>query len=594
MRRFVLSLILLSIFLIAIGTLLLKSGAERHWLKLPFLSENTLGPHLFSQIGVLAQEALFRGILLLVLTLIVTWQMKRIRGWNMKPTRMVVIAAIVFAAICLPVVISGHSAIIAGERYWWLADDPMISMRYAYHLANGHGLVWNPGERVEGYTTFLWTLWMAVPHVLHIPLSKTSILILITSVGLAIFTLFPLRKWMQTLKVDDTAFVFVFAAFVFSKNILAWAVSGFETSLLMFLIVWIIYRVMHDVHHRSPTLFSHLLIGLIPLVRSDGLVLAGLLYLFSFSMHKDKKKVLMYSAISFLLPTGHLLFRLAYYGQWLPNTAYLKTFGWPGKYGAGIGYLLGFIWHYWLLIGFALFAALRGSEKSLRWLLCGCGLYALYVVFTGGDAFGNFRFFIPILPLLFVIGVHGIRTVTASVEKRWLLAILCFVSLPLSPLSYKNIVVPFKFDVDNIRIGLLIKKNTPPDCKVADCWGGSVFYFSERFGVDLLGKMDPEVARRPAFPGANMAGHNKFDYTYSLDIHKPDIVIANFKLPLTEAEILQRAKGDWAFVGQLYFNPVFQQHYLPNSVSLETPRSIFIRNDSPLLANRNQWQNLNE
>jgi hypothetical protein len=31
------------------------------------------------------------------------------------------------------------------------------------NLVAGHGLVFNPGERVEGYTNFLWTLLMAVP-----------------------------------------------------------------------------------------------------------------------------------------------------------------------------------------------------------------------------------------------------------------------------------------------------------------------------------------------------------------------------------------------------------------------------------------------
>ncbi|MCB0243221.1 MAG: hypothetical protein KDI12_07395, partial [Anaerolineae bacterium] len=37
---------------------------------------------------------------------------------------------------------------IDGVRYFWLDDDQMISMRYARNLAEGHGLVWNPGERV--------------------------------------------------------------------------------------------------------------------------------------------------------------------------------------------------------------------------------------------------------------------------------------------------------------------------------------------------------------------------------------------------------------------------------------------------------------
>src|SRR3989442_1472314 len=44
---------------------------------------------------------------------------------------------------------------------YFLGDDSFISFRYARHLAAGRGLVWNPGERVEGYTNFLWVILMA-------------------------------------------------------------------------------------------------------------------------------------------------------------------------------------------------------------------------------------------------------------------------------------------------------------------------------------------------------------------------------------------------------------------------------------------------
>ena len=39
----------------------------------------------------------------------------------------------------------------------WLCDDAFISFRYARNFAEGHGLVFNEGEWVEGYTNFLWT-----------------------------------------------------------------------------------------------------------------------------------------------------------------------------------------------------------------------------------------------------------------------------------------------------------------------------------------------------------------------------------------------------------------------------------------------------
>src|SRR5215218_6616838 len=52
---------------------------------------------------------------------------------------------------------------IDGKRYFCLFDDAMISMRYAWNLSHGFGLVWNPGEYVEGYTNLLMTLLMSLP-----------------------------------------------------------------------------------------------------------------------------------------------------------------------------------------------------------------------------------------------------------------------------------------------------------------------------------------------------------------------------------------------------------------------------------------------
>ena len=42
-------------------------------------------------------------------------------------------------------------------RDFWL-DDAFITFRYARNVAAGLGAVFNPGEAVEGYTSFLWML----------------------------------------------------------------------------------------------------------------------------------------------------------------------------------------------------------------------------------------------------------------------------------------------------------------------------------------------------------------------------------------------------------------------------------------------------
>jgi hypothetical protein len=47
---------------------------------------------------------------------------------------------------------------IDGQRYYTIADDALISMRYAWNLSHGNGLVWNHEEYVEGITNPLYTI----------------------------------------------------------------------------------------------------------------------------------------------------------------------------------------------------------------------------------------------------------------------------------------------------------------------------------------------------------------------------------------------------------------------------------------------------
>ena len=93
-------------------------------------------------------------------------------------------AGLALLALMLPVALLGKSDTLDGVRYWWLADDAMISMRYGRNLAEGLGLVWNAGERVEGYTNLLWTLFMALVHLTPLPDSKSSLVVLLANVGI--------------------------------------------------------------------------------------------------------------------------------------------------------------------------------------------------------------------------------------------------------------------------------------------------------------------------------------------------------------------------------------------------------------------------
>src|SRR5512140_545245 len=74
----------------------------------------------------------------------------------------VILLAILYIAWAYRFVLESSLVAIDGKRYFNLFDDAMISMRYAWNLSHGNGLVWNPGERVEGYTNLLLTLVMSI------------------------------------------------------------------------------------------------------------------------------------------------------------------------------------------------------------------------------------------------------------------------------------------------------------------------------------------------------------------------------------------------------------------------------------------------
>src|SRR2546428_487360 len=63
--------------------------------------------------------------------------------------------------LILGIVAVGYGTLQA-SRLGWTTDDAYISFRYADNLVHGRGLVFNVGERVEGYSNFLWTLWCAL------------------------------------------------------------------------------------------------------------------------------------------------------------------------------------------------------------------------------------------------------------------------------------------------------------------------------------------------------------------------------------------------------------------------------------------------
>ncbi|MBR32741.1 MAG: hypothetical protein CMN77_15670 [Spirochaetaceae bacterium] len=82
-------------------------------------------------------------------------------------------------------------AIYESIRIRWIADDAFISFRYALNLIRGHGLVFNAGEHVEGFTNFLWTILVALGLKMQISAELFSTVL---SIGCFLFLLAFLLK----------------------------------------------------------------------------------------------------------------------------------------------------------------------------------------------------------------------------------------------------------------------------------------------------------------------------------------------------------------------------------------------------------------
>jgi hypothetical protein len=304
--------------LIVLGLLMLTSGWFNNLLLslISFWKGKPLAPHWLGKLHAIGTEALLSGIVVVAIGWLI------LPRWNLLVSLLhrdlVLLATSVLAVVILylPVVLIGHSATIAGERYWWLGDDAMISMRYGRNLANGLGLVWNSsGERVEGYTNFLWTIYMAFVHLLPVPASKTSLVILLTNIILTIATIPIVIRLIRVLNGGALVTAATLVAYVLNKNAMAWTTAGFETTLLTLLFLLSTFRTIKEAQQGKPSLLTFVLIAVMSLVRADAVILSALLYTLSVLLSKNRKLIVVYSAVSLTLPIAHEIFRVFYYGD---------------------------------------------------------------------------------------------------------------------------------------------------------------------------------------------------------------------------------------------------------------------------------------
>ncbi|MFQ5886300.1 MAG: hypothetical protein ACE5II_03590, partial [Anaerolineae bacterium] len=442
-----------------------------------------------------------------------------------------------------------HQAFYLRELGYDAVDDAYISFRYAQNFARGHGLVFNIGERVEGYTNFLWTVLLALFILVGVEPGPLA---------MALGSLFALGTMILVYgKFAQRALVLSLSLFLLAVDgsFALWSVGGMETAIFTFLLLSGIFAYLQEGEDERLALLSGLLFALAALTRPEG-VLVFVVTLLHRAFHRllVERRLLgspdLLRILSFLGLYGpYFLWRYNYYGYLLPNTFYAKvtTQGVSAQIARGFAHLRTF-WGVhlgWLLIPFSLVPLLkRKANFACSYLVLVVLVYLSYIVYVGGD-WSVGRFFVPILPALYLLVAMGVGEVYMSLQTWFkargregylrgagsLLALGGVLALfSFSSLGGEHALFIQRFQAKEaararVMMGRWLREHLPPDTLIAVDAAGQIPYYSEMRALDMFGVNDEHTAHmKVETMGQGTPGHEKLDFDYIM-WRRPDLIV---------------------------------------------------------------------
>jgi len=422
-------------------------------------------------------------------------------------------------------------------------DDAYISFQYAKNLIAGHGLVFNIGERVEGFTNLLWTLLIAAGMSLGYSAEQFCWgLSLFSSGALLFFSAIVARVYFQRGNKWIASFV---AIFILSSNsFVFWTVSGLEQALFS---VFVTACFVCFLKSRS---YLMLVSGILAtLSRPEGVLFYLGLAFFNLIMpflqrgrgrYKIADSAIMAPIFYFVFLVCYEFWRVRYYGEWLPNTFYAKAGGIP--VARGLEYFFNFVKDgYGLLVVPILVSVLRDKRGLALWGVILA--YLSYTIAVGGDVFDFSRFYLPILPIMIIQALHGC---SVAFKQSRAMGIIIFAFLPATsitdlyfnnpgynpsgkkldhfPYSAKRVAAHDttffgSYEIRKRSVEKIMKDSPQVHTIAAISIGQTSFYSSGIRVIDLVGLADAHIARskkQVEGPVMMVPGHQRTDSDYVL------------------------------------------------------------------------------
>lgn len=423
-----------------------------------------------------------------------------------------------------------------------IAEDGFITFRYSLNLALGNGPVFNPGERVEGYSDFLWMVLLAVLHALaDVPIPTTA---RILGGAAALATIALTYRMSLDLNEGDRRTSLLAALFVASSgSFVAHGPGGMETTFFALLVMLTLLSSL-----RGAGLLAGLLAALATMTRPEGVLLLAPVLLWGWRGLPTSLPDHLRSASPRLLPFAALvlpwtLWRVWYYGPLIPNAVYAKG-GMGVVQQAHLGALnfsefaLANAHVLILFIIIAIALTLRNAYvPAATWLLTSwVALHTAFVVVVGGDWMPAWRYLAPIIPVvcvaLFNLWTTNTRNVRLNISlPRHALILFAFSGLLVLESFFHPRMIPqtrlLALQVAQFsEMGRWFHQTLPAGTLIAVYANGSLSYHAgvELPVIDLMGLTDEHIAREGdrSFKRAPWFGARDYDYVLS---RRPAVIV---------------------------------------------------------------------
>lgn len=422
--------------------------------------------------------------------------------------------------------------------YHYLPDDTFITLRYARNVARGDGFAFNRGERIEGYSNFLWLIILVFAEKIGLPLLVTSrVLSLLCSVAILVLAYAASRHaaagaTAEGWNADLAAFLPPMLLAV-SAPLLTWSFSGTEIPLYTALLL-LGFIFLRQQRRPGPVLAAF---GLLGLVRPEGLLFYGLAWIMLLVRRRNKREVLLTgSGILILLYAPYAAWKWFYFGSLVPNTFYAKTGPLNLMLRNGSDYVGGFFasYGYLLLLGLLLMEKRLLRTHAFLLPLIFVIVHWAAVLLLGGDWMPYYRLLLPTLPLIMMMVGEGVigtgsRKTAQTTERAHSnpvpLVTLVLVLIVLFPgvLRYG----PFEGERTTVkvfaRLGMRLQEILPPHTSIGLGSTGAIGYYTDMTIVDILGLTEVHIAREGHIV-ASQPGHMKTDGAYVL-AKEPDLLL---------------------------------------------------------------------